>query len=253
MSVKGSRIDSLVVVAQGENVRNTYGLLFAFSYLLSLLIVVAGAHYGWGWFQTGLAQEKNSLQSQVQELQANLKVMKDEVVVSRHGADITQQAEERVRQDVVALEEQLSEYRQEVAFYKAIMAPGDLKEGLRVERLELNETVDAGRVRYKIMLTQLSNHRRSVTGGLEVMIAGSQAGEVKTFPLAQLDPQLKLNRQNFRFRYFQNFSGELVLPEGFLAEKLIVVLKPKGQTYGKVEKEFEWQLHTAGVANADQQ
>lgn len=46
---------------------------------------------------------------------------------------------------------------------------------------------------------------------------------------------------NFRFRYFQDLSGQITLPEGFEAERVILSIKPEGK--GKlppVEQAFDW-------------
>jgi len=44
----------------------------------------------------------------------------------------------------------------------------------------------------------------------------------------------------YRFRYFQEIEGELVLPEGFVAESIEVILQTNGSKANRVEQVFPW-------------
>jgi hypothetical protein len=51
---------------------------------------------------------------------------------------------------------------------------------------------------------------------------------------------------NFGFKYFQNFTGKLKLPDGFNAESMRVKLNPKAKTLDAVDETFPWDDLTAG-------
>ncbi len=49
-------------------------------------------------------------------------------------------------------------------------------------------------------------------------------------------------RLDFSFRYFQNLEADLVLPEGFAPQRVIVKLTPKGKAVKAVEESFAWRV-----------
>ena len=44
----------------------------------------------------------------------------------------------------------------------------------------------------------------------------------------------------FRYRYFQDFKGEVVLPEGFTPDQIQVVAQSVGSSAARIEKTYNW-------------
>jgi len=59
--------------------------------------------------------------------------------------------------------------------------------------------------------------------------------------LSELDTE-KQEAIRFRFRYFQNINGELVLPDGFEPREVMIVAQSSGNNAQRLEKRFEWRL-----------
>ena len=65
--------------------------------------------------------------------------------------------------------------------------------------------------------------------------------EVKRYNLGQLSVAKKPTQTiSFRFKYFQNLSGEMRLPEGFEPTKVMLTLNPKGKKFKKSVEQFDW-------------
>ena len=60
--------------------------------------------------------------------------------------------------------------------------------------------------------------------------------------LSQLDKE-KTDAVKFRFRYFQNINGEMILPEGFQPREVMVVAQSSGRNAQRLEKTFDWPLN----------
>lgn len=158
------------------------------------------------------------------------------------ASEIDRQASLQVRDEFAALENKLLTARKELAFYRGIVAPSDNKTGLNIQRFDLEPGAKDGHYNYKLMLTQVKRNDRYARGSVDIDIDGIQEGkrEVLSFARLQVDGSQPLK---FKFRYFQDFDGEIALPPEFEPQRLTIRVKPsgKGQPPG-VEKTMEWPV-----------
>ncbi|MCB1646462.1 MAG: hypothetical protein KDI36_13465 [Pseudomonadales bacterium] len=215
------------------------------------LFLLAMAALSWLTYQFGMGQglatkvevvaERDRLQRELGNLQARNREMLQEIADLKLGDQVDTQANEEVRQTVELLQEEIAELSEEIRFYKGIMVPNAEVKGLRVERLDLRETGETGKIRYSLLLTQVVDKHEYIQGGVEIAVKGQEAGAEKTYSMAELttDGQQSIR---FRFRYFQNVDGELQLPEGFEPAVLQVKANPAGRGAPEINREFEWQV-----------
>ena len=72
------------------------------------------------------------------------------------------------------------------------------------------------------------------------MVGRETDGEVRSFALKDLSNDVSGDQIRLGFRYFQNVTGEMVLPEGFTPERIELVSKSTGRDAVEVEKKFGW-------------
>lgn len=155
--------------------------------------------------------------------------IRDEAAVAHHDREIVLAATEKLRQENMNLLENIATLEDQVALYKKLLSPRGAAASLSVDRLDLHLTNHAGRVTYRLLLTQASNSAVNVAGVLEAKIIGG--GQSVVLPVGD-------NR--FAFQYFQSLTGEWQLPAGFHPERVDIVLKPgKG---APVQKSFRWEV-----------
>jgi hypothetical protein len=95
------------------------------------------------------------------------------------------------------------------------------------------------------MVSQQGQNDRFARGTVEVSIEGTKQGVKQVLALDAVSDDVS-KPLNFGFKYFQNFSGKLKLPEGFRAESMRVKLNPKTKTLDSVDETFPWDDLTAG-------
>ncbi|MBT8126198.1 MAG: hypothetical protein KJP15_01840, partial [Gammaproteobacteria bacterium] len=98
---------------------------------------------------------------------------------------------------------------------------------------------------YKIMVSQQGKNDRFARGTVDVSIEGKKQGVKQVLALNTISADVK-NPMKFGFKYFQNFTGRLTLPEGFKAEFMRVKVDPKSKTLDSVDEKFPWDDLTAG-------
>ena len=204
------------------------------------LVVAAAAALGFQFGKRAAGLDYEQLQSLVgsdAEQRARLVSMERRLVDAELAASVDGQAVESLKETLDEQLAQISDLREEVRFYKRLMAPSDLERGLQIAEFELSPTAGAREVGYDLLLTQATERRSWVQGKVRVDVLGERAGEQVVISLQEL-AQLDAYPLKFRFRYFQDFTGTLSLPEGF--EPVRVVVTAQRSNGDELQKAFEW-------------
>ncbi|MBO6597481.1 MAG: hypothetical protein JJ952_16670 [Pseudomonadales bacterium] len=239
-TVKGSKQHQMVVVPH----RPMYKAMIFMAFL------VAMAAFSWLTYQYGkneglalkveIVEEKERIARQLIESQQMISEMRQEIADLQVGGEIDDKANEEVRQTIEQLQEQIAQLNEEVNFYKGVMVPNAADKGLRIERLDVSSNVP-GRVKYSLLLTQVVDKHDYVQGAVQISLLGQEGGLERSFNLSELDEQKEASVR-FRFRYFQNINGELMVPEGFEPREVMVVAQSSGANVQRLEKTFDWPL-----------
>ena len=87
----------------------------------------------------------------------------------------------------------------------------------------------------------MENHE-FVRGRVEVSVSGMIGRTKEIFALNELDED-KAHPVSFRFRYFQNINGEMVIPKEFEPQKVLIVAQTSGRKSQRLERSFTWPLN----------
>jgi len=158
------------------------------------------------------------------------------------GRKIDEEAYAQVGQQLVDLQNKILAQQEDLAFYRGIVA--DQQTGLRVQDLELLARSDPASFNLRLVLAQALRASQRISGSVKLKVEGVSDGKPLTLGLAELgvDAAQRKSLTNFSFRYFLSLEADLVLPEGFVPERVIVTLTPKGKRTKAVEKTFDWTI-----------
>ena len=132
--------EKLVVVPHRPGQRARQTLFFIVS---SVAIAVVGFIAGESRlsFQfEKVEQERNALLKERQQLNESDVRHRQEIANLERGRAIDSQASQTVKSTIKGLEQEVSQLKADVTFYKNILAPADNTKGLQVQKLELNST-----------------------------------------------------------------------------------------------------------------
>jgi len=187
-----------------------------------------------------LRTEHAMLEKRHERLLDEVSGLRDQVAILDRSSQIDRKAALDVKADLGQLEEDLQAAREEIEFYRGIVAPGDVRSGLRIHRFTLEEGSAVGEYHYDLVLTQLKRNDHYVTGVVDWKITGLMVGEQGELALAGVT-QPSVKQLKFRFRYFQDLAGKITLPEGFEPEKVTLSIQPGGKSkLPSVEQSFDW-------------
>ncbi|MDX5300168.1 MAG: hypothetical protein LPK85_14595 [Gammaproteobacteria bacterium] len=169
--------------------------------------------------------------------------LRRQLAVLERGQRIDRQALEQAKQTLATLESELAQARAEAALYKAILSPEAGQAGLQVYRADIvPSSTAAGTYTYRIVLAQFGDVRQDAQGRLQLSIEGMGEGG-QPLPLSAVSSP-KMEDIPFQFRYFQDISGQISLPEGFVPRALHMVLRVQGQRAPAFEQRVDWPTTT---------
>ena len=238
--VKGSSVTNLVVVPHNPVKKTCTRILL--SLLVTALVYSAfwyGKQEGQGMEQT-LLTERNELRVKLSASQAREDVLSQRVAVLENAAFVDKESVDSVRESNRELSDKIAQMEEDIALYQGIMSPSVNSTGLTIQEVTLTPTPSAQRFRFKVMLTQVGNNAKYLRGFVGINLIGIENGKVAAYPLKELSNDISDVDIKFRYRYFQDFKGELVLPENFTPDQIQVVAQSVGSKSARIEKAFNW-------------
>lgn len=193
----------------------------------------------------------DSIREERDRLQTKMSKHREELIRLKRDQEVDEHSLAEAQSTIRQLEETLQERKSEISFYKSIMAPDDLEEGLQVFRMDLDPTSSPDRWRYNLVLSQIGDNNRFVSGHVKVHVVGYVGDERQRLPLHRISDSRDKNEIDFRFRYFQSVDGNMTIPEDFEPRSIEVrAVADNGQE--ESEREFLWQDKTGDDADVSQ-
>ena len=146
-------------------------------------------------------------------------------------------ANEELRRTIKTLGDRIHSLEEEARFYRRLVAPMNEDAGFSIERLDISKTRDPDRFVYTLVLTQAADRDQWVEGSLAVEVGGEKEGIRQSLSLAELSKEGEYPIE-FGLLYFEDFGGEMTLPDGFLPEDVRVAVEL--DTGRRFERVFAW-------------
>jgi septal ring factor EnvC (AmiA/AmiB activator) len=187
------------------------------------------------------AQQRQDYDDRIKKSAKQIAALNQKIALLETHRDIDREAYKDVETSLAKLQEKIQQQRDAIAFYRGIISPTDGQRGLRVQDLRLSKGTDERQYHVRLVLVQVMQHDRSVKGEVNFSLEGAQDGVATTYELEQLVPADQTSNWPFRFRYFQNFERQLILPEGFLPERINVEVRSRTKSIASIKQSFLWQ------------
>ena len=209
--------------------------------------VVAVAAVGGFWLgsaKAGLdADYVRSLEVLKQANAEQIAVLRDNLTAAGLNREVDAQTAQELRETIKSLRDEIGAVTEEVTFYKSLMAPSSLARGLQIAEFEVEPTLQENQFTFHVLLTQVETRRDWVQGDVSLRLRGrdqqvlslTEIAEAETYPL------------KFRFRYFQDLSGVITLPEGFEPESVEITARRRGAKAADLTRSFAWRAEPGGV------
>ena len=219
-------------------------IAIAIAWLLSL----AGAWALATWFAApGLGDTRGQLRTAERtaaQQQRQLVELSQRLVTLSRSDQISRAANTELPSSLAGRDEEIAALRADVAFYERLVGATAQRKGLNVHSIEFAPT-EAGSWNYRAVLTQNLNRGAISQGQLRFSIDGVRAGKLATLDWGDLNQRDDAPGQDYSFRYFQELTGNVMLPKDFTPQHVRVSLRGGA---GGTEQTFDWKLAGSGGA-----
>ena len=172
------------------------------------------------------------------------KKLRGQVAILETNEKVKAEAYRRVEAQLTELQAKILEQQEDLAFYRGIVS-SDQQAGLRIQDFALSAAPDNESYILRLVLAQAIRNDRRVSGRVDLSVEGTRNGELVTLNLKELSGESQnFAPLKFSFRYFQNLQADLVLPDGFAPDRVIVKLTPKTKSVKVIEKIYEWSAQS---------
>ncbi|MFP5306010.1 MAG: DUF6776 family protein, partial [Gammaproteobacteria bacterium] len=131
-----------------------------------------------------LREERRTLARDLRAARDEIKHLEEQVVYVQRSQDIDLQACSAVQESLAQLQAEASDLREQLAFYRGIVAPEQSRAGVRVYELKLLPGAEADRYRYELVLIQSVRHDKRVAGRIALELVGQRGGDEARLPWA---------------------------------------------------------------------
>jgi hypothetical protein len=175
------------------------------------------------------------------------------IAVLERSEQVARAAYGDLQQNLKDRQEEISALRADLAFYSRL-TNGSKLEALNVHGVHLQAAASPRVYNFSITLTQTLKSGQIATGHMRVSVNGVRDGKLVTLAWSDLAPNQDGSGLPFSFKYFQQITGTLMLPDKFTPNHIRVEADAAGDM-GKVDQEFAWSdaLAEQEVSDVQQQ
>ena len=166
--------------------------------------------------------------------------LQNEVALAKRNAEAESVAIREMKAMMREKDAELVQLTQELHFYRTLYSPDADNTAVQVRALQLQASDTAGQFAYRLVLTGMPRRNEKISGVIGLSVAGEQQGVAKELVLAAARGARKEEAPRFSFRYFQEISGSLSLPEGFTPSSVQVELLRDGKKSKPVVASYSW-------------
>ena len=155
------------------------------------------------------------------------------------AAEVDKTSMNELRTELVVMSNNNEVLSEQLQFYQSLMDPNPTNAGVYIESVDLLAGAEPQHFQYRILIAQKSANHRKISGHVLVEVLPEGAGnEDEVLRLSQLGASS--DRLVLGFKFFQPFSGDLMLPEGFTPAKIRVIVQLSGDQGLRLNQTFDW-------------
>jgi hypothetical protein len=170
--------------------------------------------------------ERETLLSRIAELESRNHKLVQTNAHLEGGSKIEREAYQLANQELIKLQQDLLKQKEELVFYRGIVAPSDRALGVNLQSFEVRRKNSQNQFSFKLILTKSGKSTKKVSGNTAILIRGESEGKVSELKLTDLTLENSSKGTKFAFRYFQVFEGDIALPDGFEPFEVKIGVKP---------------------------
>ncbi len=175
--------------------------------------------------------------------------LRESLLILQQNTRLDTQAAALLQERLIDSQEEIFQLSKDLEFYQGIINASDEENSPGVHGIRIKPLTHARGYRLELILLYIANTDKMVDGVIGVVLEGILDSAVKRLSLNEIS--LDENQTyTIRFRNFQRFENNFILPENFEPQRVFVTLSIDDQDESGFEKVFDWPV-TDGRETAD--
>ena len=218
-------------------------------WVVLVVLVVTIPLGAWGLFDYGrlragfdshsASRKQDQLQSSIYTLQESNNLLSQQVADLDREKQVNQRAYKEIKSSLDSMQDEISELKEEVAFYRGIATPQDAGQGVRIQNLQLSGNGSERGYSYKLVLVQMTKGKSVTRGTVKLTAQGLLNKVQKEYSFSEMSG--RDGGGQFHFKYFGELEGDIILPADFIPTRVVVHVSVQSPKHSEVEEVFAWQ------------
>lgn len=196
----------------------------------------------WSYIKSRLTEAKKNkeLWQENQGMNNTIVKLEDRIIMLERTAQLDRQTIENLQGGMIKQQDEVYTLKKELEFYQGIMAAAGEFRGLSIQGLRIEATSQPRSYYFKLILTHVSKSDKMAAGRLSILLEGVQDDTPRTIDIRELTLSRSLSLV-FKFSSFERIEGSIMLPDGFVAHRVIVRARQEGKKMTpEIERIFDW-------------
>ena len=221
--------------------------------LLFPVVVMVASWYAYEYGRTGilfdstlaestvtqLKRQVVALEQQVTELKSERVKLREEMAVLKRTSQIDREAARAVGEEMKGIQEERLKLEEELVLLRGIISNKSNKKGMSIRDFRLQSSENKNVFKYSFIVSYVMDSKDGIKGNIFFTVAGKQKGKKRSLTLAEMTEEASKSLA-MDFKHFQKFEGLLRLPEGFVANKMTIEIKPSKKKLPRLSETFKW-------------
>jgi hypothetical protein len=209
--------------------------------VLALYASYETGRYQGGYSKLAEIQRRHELTAQIDSLTETSERLKAELATAELARTVDKQGYAQVEKSLAELQAQVLKHREELTFYRGIVAPEDGIGGLRIQRFQISAGAAERHFRLQLVLVQSMRQDAAASGVVNITVEGVRDNAPAQLPLSQIGGETRADGSvDFKFRYFQELQQDVALPPDF--EPRAVTVEVRSGKLQPVKESYPWQV-----------
>lgn len=149
-------------------------------------------------------------------------------------ANLLRETTRQMRGELHRKERDLAEAREQLYFYRKVIAPEDLPKGVSILSAQLEQSADDGHFPFELVLRANGADGETSKGSVRLRMTGTMGGARQQLPM----DAFYQGDDRFAFKYFQRLKGRIAVPGGFAPAS--VEISVRASRFDPVSRSFAW-------------
>jgi hypothetical protein len=191
----------------------------------------------------------NGLEARARRLAAQNAALQGQIQGLQQQQQTTATALAALQGSLSARDSEVQKLRQEQAFYAKLIGIDSDRSGFGVHGIAVTRVPGTDAWNFVTTLVNTAENADAARGTLTLAVEGVRGGKLATLNWSDLAGSNAKAGVPFAFKFFQQVRGSFVLPKGFVPNRVVVTLKPKGNA--AITRRFDWHEALAGPRGND--